>query len=208
MMEVTLRVAGVDLDAAATANVIEEKFPDTLWESVDGMTTLTIFVDRKDAVERVVETAHRLEKQVEGFKILGVYRDLVGTTDVALRTGVSREGARKWSLTDGFPEPFDYIGAGSMKVWAWTQIVDWLKSVRGLDMEQELPSLALMAQIENCLMRNPDHTTIQWQQAVMNVRVETPVFQTVTPSVRVSAGGRAQKDVSASYVLVGAAARG
>lgn len=208
MIEVTLRITGVDLDADSTAHLIGEKFPDTLWESANGMNTLTIFVDRKDAVAGVVDVAHRLEKHLEGFKILGVYRDLIGVTDIALRAGVSREGARKWTMTAGFPEPFDYIGATSSKVWAWTQILDWLKSARGLDLEQELPSLALMTQIENCLMRNPDHTTVQWHQTATKIQAAAPVFHRIKPAVRVNAGGRAQKTASDACVLVGAAAHG
>ena len=86
------------------------------------------------------------------------------------------------------------------------EIASWLKSARALDLDEELPSLQLMTQIENCLMRNPDHTTVQWHQAVIKLPSVQPKFQTVLPAVRVSAGGRAQKAVTAVYDLVGAAA--
>ena len=206
MMEITLRVSGIDLDSEATENVLAEQFSDTLWETVDDMITVTAFVQRNDAVAEVIDVARRLEKQLNGLKVVGVHRDLVGVSDIALRTGVSREGARKWTMAKDFPAPFDYIGAGSMKRWAWTEIASWLKSVRELDLEEDLPSVELMTQIENCLMRNPDHTTVQWHQTVIKLPSVQPKFQTVLPAVRVSAGGRAQKAVTTVYDLAGAAA--
>lgn len=206
MIEVTLRVSGIDLDSEATENVLAVKFPDTLWETVDDMITVTAFVERNDAVAEVIDIARRLEKQVDGLKIVGVHRDLVGVSDIALRAGVSREGARKWTMAKDFPAPFDYIGVGSMKIWAWTEIAAWLKSARELDLREDLPNLELMTHIENCLMRNPDHTTVQWHQAVIKLPSVQPKFQTVVPAVRVDAGGRAQKAVTAVYDLAGAAA--
>ncbi|MEN8582154.1 hypothetical protein ABFP37_05505 [Burkholderia sp. RS01] len=206
MVEVTLRVSGIDLDSEATENVLAEQFPDTIWETIDGMITVTAFVERNGAVAEIIDVAHRLEKQLNGLKVVGVHRDLVGISDIALRAGVSREGARKWTMAKDFPVPFDYVGAGSMKIWAWTEIAAWLKFARALDLEEDLPSLELMTQIENCLMRNPDHTTVQWHQASIKLPSVQPKFQTVLPAVRVSAGGRAQKAVTAVYDLVGAAA--
>ncbi|MFL4473770.1 helix-turn-helix transcriptional regulator [Paeniglutamicibacter sp. MACA_103] len=207
MIEVTLRVQGTDISDASVDAVIAEHFPDTSWDKVDGLTTLTVFVEREDAVTETVGIVRRVEAAIPGLKIIGVHRDLVGTTDVALRVGVSREGARKWSLSADFPTPFDYIGAGSMKVWVWAEVVQWLEEARALDMDQELPSLELMTHIENCIMRNPDHTTVQWHQTMPKFpNVQKPIFQVVQPAARVSAGGRAQEFAVNFRELVGAAA--
>lgn len=206
MIEVTLRVAGVDLDTEAADDVISNQFSDTVWEELDGLTTVTLFVESAKAVEAVIDFIRRLESALEGIKVIGVYRDLVGISDIALRASVSREGARKWAAVDGFPAPFDYIGAGSMKVWAWTEVVDWLESTRALRLERNLPSVQLMTQIENCIMRNPDHTTVQWHQSILIPARSKAVFQNIQPAVRVSTGGRAQGNASEYGVLVGAAA--
>ncbi|UUL75723.1 hypothetical protein NG819_16320 [Pseudarthrobacter sp. Fe7] len=208
MIEVTLRVQGVDIFDQSVDAIIAKEFPDLSWDQADGLTTLTVFVDREDAVTDTDTIVRRVESAIDGLKVVGVYRDLVGTTDIALRTGVSREGARKWSQSADFPAPFDYIGAGSMKVWAWTEVVQWLEAARALDMEQELPSLALMTQIENCIMRNPDHTTVLWHQTASKMtNAQKPIFQSVQPAARVSAGGRAQGLTGNFRELVGAAAR-
>lgn len=208
MIEVTLRVQGADLSNNSVDAVIAEHFPETIWDEADGLTTLTIFVEREDAVTETVALVRRIEAAIPGLKAIGVHRDLVGTTDISLRVGVSREGARKWSLSADFPMPFDYIGAGSMKVWAWAEVVQWLKASRAMEMDQELPSLELMTQIENCVMGNPDHTTVQWHQATSKLaNVRKPTFQFVQPAARVSAGGRAQEFTGSYRELVGAAAR-
>lgn len=208
MIEVTLRVQGVDIFDQSVDAIIAKEFPDLSWDQADGLTTLTVFVDREDAVTETVAIVRRVESAIDGLKVVGVYRDLVGTTDIALRAGVSREGARKWSLTADFPTPVDYIGAGSMKVWAWTQVVQWLEHTRALDMEQDLPSLELMTQIENCIMKNPDHTSVLWHQTASKMpSTQKPIFQAVQPAVRVSAGGRAQEFAGSYRELVGAAPR-
>lgn len=208
MIEVTLRVQGADISNDSVDAVIAEHFSETVWDEADGLTTLTIFVDREDAVTETLALVRRIEAAVPDMKVTGVHRDLVATTDISLRVGVSREGARKWSLSAGFPQPFDYIGAGSMKVWAWAEVVQWLKEARALDMGQELPGLKLMTQIENCIMRNPDHTTVQWHQATPKLpNAEKPIFQSIQPAARVSAGGRAQGFTGSFRELVGAPAR-
>lgn len=207
MIEIALRVVGVDLEDERTNQIILEKFPDTVWDVIDGLVTVTLFLESDEVVAEVVKFTRSLESEISGVKIIGVYRDLVGISDVAMRAGVSREGARKWSQTADFPTPFDYVGSGSMKVWTWTEIVGWLKSARGLDVGQDLASVQLMTQIENCLMRNPDHTSVQWQQAVAKTVPVQPVFLTVVPAVRVVAGGRAQGSVKTLYTPVGAAVR-
>lgn len=139
---------------------------------------------------------------------MGLHRDLVGASDIALRTGISREGVRKWSALEDFPAPFDTIGSKDMKVWVWAEVVTWLKEERAIDMGQDLPSVELMTQIENCIMRNPDHTAVQWHQIATKAAVAAskPYFQSIQPAVRVSAGGRAQEIGRETYELVGAAA--
>ncbi|WCI08116.1 hypothetical protein PJ267_16830 [Arthrobacter sp. OVS8] len=207
MIEVTLRVQGTDIFDPSVDAIIAKEFPDLSWDKANDLTTLTVFVDREDAVIGTLAIVRRVESAIDGLKVVGVYRDLVNTTDIALRAGVSREGARKWSQSADFPAPFEYISTGSMKLWAWTEVVQWLETARALDMEQELPSLALMTQIENCIMKNPDHTTVLWHQTASKMtNAQKPIFQSVQPAARVSAGGRAHELTRNVRELVGAAA--
>lgn len=207
MIEVTLRVTGIDLDNQAVDAVMAERFPETLWESLQHFTTVTLFVEPGQAIDDVVDTARALEETFKGLKVRGVHRDLVGITDISHRTGVSREAARKWSQDDKFPEAFDMMNSTSMKIWAWTEVVTWLQTTRALNLDEELPSLELMTQIEAALMRNADQGTVQWHQAAMRPVVSRPAFkQAVKPAARLGAGGRAQRITRISRDLVDSAA--
>ena len=93
-----------------------------------------------------------------------------------------------------------------MKLWAWTQVVAWLESTRSLEFDEELPSLELLTQIENCIMRNPDHTTVQWQQ-LKHVTAATHWVKRDVTTAPAMAGGRAQRRVTDKFAFVGAAAR-
>jgi hypothetical protein len=89
MIEVTLRVQGVDIFAESVDAIIAEHFPDLSWDQADGLTTLTIFVNREDAVTETVSIVRRVEAAIDGLKIAGVYRDLVSTTDRVPGSGAS-----------------------------------------------------------------------------------------------------------------------
>ncbi|MEE9098314.1 helix-turn-helix transcriptional regulator [Pseudarthrobacter phenanthrenivorans] len=206
-MEISLRLKNLDLSNEAALEQIVEKFQDVMWSETDGLTTAGVYVEREDAVAHVMKYVREIETAFPGAKVVGVHRDLVGATDIALRTGVSREGARKWAALPDFPAPFDIIGAKDMKVWIWAEVVRWLKDERAIDMGQDLPSAELMTQIENCIMRNPDHTTVQWHQIASRQAAATKShFESVQPAVRIFAGGRAQRIGRETYDLVGAAA--
>lgn len=166
IVDVELRVTGVDLDDEATGEILAERFPDLLWEENAGLTTVTAYLEHNAMVPAVVELARELEAMLPGqVKVAGVFRDLVSTTAIAHRTGRSREGARKWTLQPGFPAPHEVLDPGSMKLWPWTEVVAWLRDTRSVDLGETLPTPEEMVQIDNCLMGNPDATTQRWEQA-------------------------------------------
>jgi|GEM_PF-5588590 len=207
MIEVTLRVTGIDLDNEAVDAVMAERFPETMWEALHQFTTLTVFVEPDHAIEEIVEIARALEGTFKGLVVRGVHRDLVGTTDISQRVGVSREAARKWAQSEEFPDAFDVVSSTGMKLWAWTEVVTWLQKTRALNLDEELPSLELMAQIEACLTRNTTQGTVQWLQATKKITPVRPAFkQAIKPAARLGAGGRAQKVTRNSRDLVGSAA--
>lgn len=89
---------------------------------------------------------------------------------IASRAGVSREGARKWTKDTSFPTPFATFG-DRQSVWIWSSVSSWLLETRGLDFQESLASEALLAQIDNCLHRNPDATTVEWNQLTPSKQV-------------------------------------
>jgi hypothetical protein len=197
-LDVGVRVAGLDVDAPDVEAVFVEKYPQVLVVG-DQPCVLTVTVEAARVVDDTVGLMRAMQADLPNMKILGVDRDLVGITDIAHRVGVSREGARKWTHVEGFPEPFDFLQAASMPIWAWTEVAAWLQNERSLDLGETLPTLQVLTQLENCLMRNPDHTTVEWHQLEKPSKIEQPHFQATVR--RLPAGGRAQRaDVSIGSV--------
>lgn len=167
-LSMTLRVTGIDLDDAAVGSTLAVDLPLLLWQGDDRYATATFEVDEHDAVARTVEVARTIEAIAPGVKVQGTDRDLVSTTEIASRVGVSREGARKWTKEGDFPAPFAIIG-NRTSTWSWAAVSEWLLNSRGIDMDEALPSEALLTQIENYLFRNPDATTVQWHELSTNI---------------------------------------
>ncbi|MFT3716483.1 MAG: hypothetical protein QM774_11195 [Gordonia sp. (in: high G+C Gram-positive bacteria)] len=197
-VEVGLRVSGVDWDDPEVEQVMVEKFSDTYLAGVDPA-VLNISVEDSAAVAETVQIARKLLCALPGLKIDGVDRDLVNVSDIAHRVGMTREGARKWTQSDTFPTAFSYLGSSSMSVWTWTEVVLWLRTERSLELDDQLPTIEVLTQIENCLMGNPDNTSVQWNalppmgyyQAVKAVR-----------TVEFSGAGRVQRSTSYASGLV------
>jgi hypothetical protein len=189
-VDVGIRVSGLDVDEPDVEAVLSEKYPLVLVSGVHPC-VLTITVDASRVVTDVVSLMRAMQMDFPEMRIHGVDRDLVGITDIAHRVGVSREGARKWTRSEGFPEPFDFLQAASMPIWAWTEVSSWLERERSVDLDETLPTLQTLTQLENCLMRNPDHTTVEWHQLRQASKIEQPRIQATV--WRVSAGGRAQR---------------
>lgn len=164
-VDVYLRVSGVDLTDEATTELLAADFPEVAWSEVDDVLEMGLFIESDTVVHDVVETVRKISNRLPGLRVHGVHRDLVATSDIAARVGVSREAVRKWSMEKDFPPPFDTVGGGTRgatKVWAWADVVRWLYESRGIDMEENLPDVATIAQIEACLLRVPDSTTVEW----------------------------------------------
>jgi len=164
-VDVYLRVSGVDLTDEATTKILAEDFPEVAWSEVDDVLEMGLFIESDTVVHDVVETVRKISNRLPGLRVHGVHRDLVATSDIAARVGVSREAVRKWSMERDFSAPFDTVGGGTRgatKVWEWAEIVRWLYKSRGIDMGENLPDAATIAQIEACLLRVPDSTTVEW----------------------------------------------
>lgn len=172
-ISMTLRVSGIDLEDATVGHTLAAQLPHLLWQGDRTYATATFDIEERNAVTHTLDVARTLEASIPGVEILGTDRDLVSTTEIASRVGVSREGARKWTKEADFPAPFTIIG-GRTAAWPWATVVEWLLSSRGIDMQEALPSESLLTQIDNCLFRNPDVTTVQWREVPTNTEVEPP----------------------------------
>lgn len=161
-VEVTLSVTGIDLDDESTAELLGARFPLILWEERPGLTLMTLNVAAPRALDEAVITYRDLARAVPALRLVGVHRDLVTTSQIAARVGVSREAVRKWTSRSDFPAVFDCVGIDFQRLWAWTQIVEWLRTRRGVLVDDSLLRLEEMSQLETALARVTS-TAPQWK---------------------------------------------
>jgi predicted DNA-binding transcriptional regulator AlpA len=173
MIDVTLRVSGIDLDDARTIDTLGAKFPHLVWQGEGVDLTLSFGVSEANAPAEVLEQVRTLQAAIPGFEAVRTDRDVVSTADIAARVGVSREAARKWGKETDFPTPCGTV-SGNMRLWLWTDVLTWLDDSRGIEMDENAPSEALMVQIDNCLMKNPDATSVQWQTVGVKSHASPP----------------------------------
>jgi predicted DNA-binding transcriptional regulator AlpA len=100
-------------------------------------------------VDAVVSAIANVENAVVGLSVLRVESEtLVGVSDVAERTGLSREYVRL--LADGqrgpknFPSPRASIG-GNRVLWDWPEVADWFRNALGKPVDMEPHAAATRA---------------------------------------------------------------
>ncbi len=168
MIAVRLQVEGVDLDDDLTNDLLAERFSDYLWSSVEGLVTMTVFIEEGDVVSHVIDAARCVENAIKGANVRRVHRDLVTQSDIASRVGVSREAIRKWTHRGGdkpFPAPFDTVGGDTRpsKVWQWSDVVAWLEDVYCIEMHEDLPDEETVAHIDACLAKVNGYLDKEWR---------------------------------------------
>ncbi|MEV0466640.1 hypothetical protein AB0I30_23200 [Nocardia tengchongensis] len=113
--------------------------------------TLTEFLEltaRDDFIDQAKALVERVEHEL-GVDVLGFDYDLVNTTEIAHRTGRSRQNVHQYiegSLgPGGFPPPFGL--AGGVRVWDWARVHQWLRR-HGLTTESSVhPPLYYLEQL-------------------------------------------------------------
>lgn len=165
---VNMTVTGIDIDDEETMEMVEDQIGDVEFAARRGVVMLAVFVDDgNDVVHAATDAAHRLMSLVSGTKVERVDPELVTTSDIASRIGLSREAVRKWSVRDerGFPPPFGTTGdeGRTQKIWRWYEVSEWLKNVLGIDLDEQLPTVAEVARIDACLAGVPDIVSQEWK---------------------------------------------
>ena len=161
---VRVQVADLNLNDDTLDDRLAE-FDNATFSEVDGLTFITVYVeDGQSVVDTVLEATRKLATKIPAAIAKRVHPDLVTTSDIAQRVGVSREAVRKWvkDTRKPFPTQFDNITAGHQRVWRWAEVADWLLKAKSIDMDEDLPSLADIAHIDACLNKVPDMLSQAW----------------------------------------------
>lgn len=170
---VSLQVDGVDLDNDATLNAVGEHLADALWQSVDGTVVVDLEISGQRIVEAVLEFADKVHSVLPGAQVRRVRQDFVSASEVANRTGFSRESVRKWSASKrGFPCSVGSVGGSdkSARLWLWPEVAEWLMKTYQYPIERNWADENTLAHIDVCLTRQPD-TSPHWRNvgAVPNI---------------------------------------
>lgn len=165
---VNMKVTGIDIDDEDTMEMVEDRIEGVAFAARRGTVMLTVFVEKgKDVVHAATDAAFQLTSIVPEAKVEGVDPELVNTSDIAARVGLSREAVRKWAARNdrGFPPPFGTTGVDkkTQKIWRWYEVSEWLINVLGIDLDEHLPTVAEVARIDACLAGVPDVYSQAWK---------------------------------------------
>jgi hypothetical protein len=141
--KIVLSIQNVDLGHDKTLATLAQHLDDLGWESVEGQVTATLYTDEPDVVGATLDVVHCIEKYLPDATVVRIDEQLVAVSDIADRVGMSSEGVRLWTtgqrrkIGPRFPAPRGQVSQGrtSMKVWAWADVINWLRSQYKLDPE-------------------------------------------------------------------------
>lgn len=116
------------------------------------------FSREADSAEDAVHTALAdVKNAVPSARLIEASPDLVGLTDVAEIVGVSRQAMRKLMVAHrgSFPMP---VHEGSTAIWHLAEVLDWLKTKGGYQIDTgtlEIAQVALEVNITKEAIRHP-----------------------------------------------------
>jgi hypothetical protein len=196
--KIVLNVRNVDLNDDETLATLAEHLDDLGWESIEGKVTATLYTDSADAVGAALDVAHSIEKHLPKAAVVRVDEQLVAVSDIADRVGMTSEGVRLWTagkrrnVGPAFPPPRGQVSQGRtvMKVWAWADVLCWLRAQYQLDPEEGVryPSDREVAELNAALYGRADEQD-QWRPS--GETAYTRIFDLVD-STRESQGHRSR----------------
>ena len=146
---IDLVVAGLDLDDEDTGVLLAEHLSDNGWSTRDGRTLMTVYpaegADEAAIFVTVRAAAAGLRSKTAG-RAVRVDLDLVGLSDIARRTGMSRENVRLLSRAErgpgSFPAPVGSTGSDGRlsRLWTWSDVLPWLQEHYQLCTDEASPA--------------------------------------------------------------------
>lgn len=138
------------LDALFSA--IEDAVP----SSIDGVVKLTAPVEASDDESAAFQLVDHVLAVLPHAVPVRLDQDLVSISDIAERTGRTRESVRL--LVDGrrgpggFPAPVGIVG-DAIRVWPWAVVVDWFRAALDEDFQERGISPGAAAVVDAYLAR-------------------------------------------------------
>ncbi|MFM0754718.1 helix-turn-helix transcriptional regulator [Paraburkholderia strydomiana] len=140
------KLAAQDCDLDAIVERFGEAGCDdaTIGVGQPGRLALVFSREGTSALEALVSALGDVKEAVPSARLVEAGPDFVGLTDVAEIAGVSRQNMRKLMLSHAveFPPP---VHEGSASVWHLSDVLDWLNSRGGYDINAEVFDVARSA---------------------------------------------------------------
>lgn len=131
--QITLSYENIDVEDLDQLELIAAEAPEAHINAVDGNVRILAIVTAHcstDAVEELVDAIHRANEAAAPIR---AEFELLAIPDIAAKVGLNREAVRLWTTgkrgPGGFPIPTDVVG-DRMKVWAASDVHDWLVTAR------------------------------------------------------------------------------
>jgi hypothetical protein len=128
----TLVLDGVDVASESQVDALAESCPAGMLAERDGVVTLVVVRDADDAFAAVEQTVQEVTRT--GARVAGLDFDLVAASDIAERTGRSRQSVLQLVTgmrgPHGFPHPLGWVGDG-IRVWDWSSVNEWFRDSLG-----------------------------------------------------------------------------
>ena len=145
----------------SSRSAISAALPGAAFREAAGVTTVTARIVALGPAAAVSRLEERVIKAVPAAVPVRIDQDLVSVSDIARRTGRSRESVRL--LVDGkrgpggFPAPLGVVGEGT-RVWPWSVVLEWLCQALGVDLGERgvLPEAAALLDASFAARRSPE----------------------------------------------------
>lgn len=177
---VSMRVGGIDFHDEDRIEKIESAFPAVSFARMNGATVARLRLSSAPhkAFDEAIELFHRI-RSFENVNFVEVLPRLVNTSDIARFSGVTRQAVNKWVVNGelGFPAERDSVGGGEtqQKIWSLYAVNEWLSEVMGIDLELDLPPMALVQKIDGYLALEGDLLVDGWKDFYTSAMISTVV---------------------------------
>ncbi|GCD91206.1 hypothetical protein [Nocardioides sp. LS1] len=144
LVRFVLLLRGIDLRDADARAAIPEELDDLDFEACEEISSVVIYCEDHLAPIEAVRVARRIERYLPGVEVVEVHDELVALGDIAVRTGMKHEAVRLWAAGKRraggtpFPGPRQIVAAErgrSMKLYAWREVVSWIRQIIKVDPE-------------------------------------------------------------------------
>lgn len=175
-VKIPLRLSGLDL--RVDTHRVPEDLADLFFTSHGAISLAAVYTQDADPLGAAEDAARRIAKALPGVRAAEVFDELVTVTDIAHRCAVAAEAVRLWASgkrrqnVRPFPAPRQVIGTSgskSMSLYAWRDVVSWVRDSVGLDPDEGVTYLMDSQMHElNESLRRAERWTSSWTQTAPN----------------------------------------